>query len=227
MIVGAAEAALMPFTFAGLARMGALSRRNQDPERASRPFDRDREGFVFGEGAAALILEREEDARARGAHIYAELAGGAVTSDAYHVAAPGPTGEPAARAMQGALKSSGISPEEVDYICAHGTGTVLNDVIETKAIKQVFGSHAYNMAISSPKSMVGHLLGAAGMISAVTAVQTVTTGVIPPTINLEHPDPDCDLDYVPLIHRRQAVATAMANGFGFGGQNGVVVLRKY
>lgn len=227
MIVGAAEAALMPFTFAGLARMGALSRRNQEPERASRPFDRDREGFVFGEGGAALILEREEDARARGAHIYAELAGGAVTNDAYHVAAPDPTGEPAARAMQGALQSSGISPNEVDYLCAHGTGTILNDVIETKAIKQVFGSHAYDMPISSPKSMVGHLLGAAGMISAVTAIQTMNTGVIPPTINLDHPDPECDLDYVPRIQRRQTVATVMANGFGFGGQNGVVVLRKY
>ncbi len=227
MIVGAAEAALMPFTFAGLARMGALSRRNHDPEHASRPFDRDRDGFVFGEGAAAMILEREDDARARGARIYAELVGGAITNDAYHVAAPDPTGASASRAIEGALRSASLSPNEVDYICAHGTGTMLNDVIETQAIKQVFGAHAYQLAISSPKSMVGHLLGAAGMISAVTAVQTVVSGVIPPTINLEHPDPACDLDYVPQVARRQTVVTALANGFGFGGQNGVVVFRRY
>jgi len=225
-IAGAAEAALMPLTFGGLARMGALSRRNDEPTRASRPFDRDRDGFVFGEGSGALVLEREEDARARGAHIYAELAGGAITNDAYHMAAPDPSAEPQARAMEQALKQAQTDISEVGYICAHGTGTVLNDAVETKAIKLVFGSSAYDVPISSPKSMVGHLLGAAGMISAVTAIQTLRTGTIAPTINLETPDPQCDLDYVPNVSRRQKVDMVMANGFGFGGQNGVVVFRK-
>lgn len=225
-ITGAAEAALMPLTFGGLSRMGALSRRNDEPTRASRPFDRDRDGFVFGEGSGVMVLEREEDARARGAHIYAELAGGAITNDAYHMAAPDPSAEPQARAMEQALKQAQTDPKDVDYICAHGTGTVLNDAVETKAIKRVFGQGAYRVPISSPKSMIGHLLGAAGMVSAVTAIQTLITGTIPPTINLETPDPQCDLDYVPQHSRRQKVEIAMANGFGFGGQNGVVVFRR-
>lgn len=225
-VAGAAEAALMPLTFAGLGRMGALSRRNDDPEHACRPFDRDRDGFVFGEGAAAFVLERETQARQRGARPLAVVAGGARTSDAYHVAAPDPSGDAAARAMTGALRQAGCQPSDLDYICAHGTGTPLNDVAETRALKRALGPAAYHIPVSSPKSMVGHLLGAAGAISVLTVVQTLNCGVVPPTINLDHPDPLCDLDYVPGRSRVHAVHTAMANGFGFGGQNAVAVLTR-
>jgi 3-oxoacyl-[acyl-carrier-protein] synthase II len=226
-IVGGSEASLHPLTIAAFDNMRALSRRNDDPQGACRPFDRDRDGFVFGEGAVALVVERLEHALARGARIYAELAGGAMTCDAYHITAPEPSGEVAARAMTGALRAAGLAPEEVDYIVAHGTGTPLNDATETAAIKRALGEHAYRVAISSPKSMVGHLLGGAGALSALTAVLAIHEGVIPPTINLENPDPACDLDYVPGAARRAEVRTALVNAFGFGGQNASVVFRRY
>ncbi len=226
-IAGGVEAVITPLPFAALGRMGALSRRNDDPQHASRPFDAERDGFVFGEGAAALVLETEAHARARGARIYAELLGGCATGDAYHVTAPEPNGDGAIRAMRGALRDAGLIPEEVDVIFAHGTSTPLNDAVETKAIKAVFGEHAYRLAVSATKSMVGHTLGAAGAISAVAAVLCLRDGIIPPTINYQVPDPACDLDYVPNVARKQAVQVALVNGFGFGGQNAVVALRRY
>jgi 3-oxoacyl-[acyl-carrier-protein] synthase II len=227
MLAGGTEAAIIPLAFVSLNRIGALSRRNEEPERASRPFDRDRDGFVFGEGAAVLMLETLESAEARGAPILAELAGASVNSDAYHITAPEPSGQSAARAMQRAVADAGLSTDEIEYICAHGTGTPLNDVSETRAIKQVFGDYAYRVPISSPKSMIGHLLGAAGAMSALTCVLAIARGCLPPTINLEHPDPDCDLDYVPLRARPIRPRTAMANGFGFGGQNSVIVFKAF
>lgn len=227
-IAGSSEAdILMPLAFAALGNMGAISRRNDEPTRASRPFDRDRDGFVLGEGAGALVIESERHARARGARVLCELAGGAMTADAYHIVAPEPSGAGAALAMTRALASAGVRPEEVDYICAHGTGTPLNDVAETVAIKRALGDHARRVAISSPKSMVGHLLGAAGAVSAACAVLAIRDGVIPPTTNLENPDPECDLDYTPLVARERKVRVSMANGFGFGGQNAVVVFRAW
>jgi 3-oxoacyl-[acyl-carrier-protein] synthase II len=224
-IAGGTESAMMPLGFAGLTNLGALSRRNDDPTRASRPFDRDRDGFVLGEGAAALVIEREEYARARGARIVCELVGGAITSDAYHLTAPLPDGSGAAHAMSRALRDGGLRPEQVDYIAAHGTSTQLNDISETVAIKRAFGEHAYRLAISANKSMVGHLFGAAGAISSLACVLAIRDGVIPPTINLDYPDPECDLDYVPHVARRQPVRTAMANAFGFGGQNAIAIFR--
>jgi 3-oxoacyl-[acyl-carrier-protein] synthase II len=224
-IAGGTEAALLPLAFASLHNMHALSVRNDEPTRASRPFDRDRDGFVFGEGAAALVVESEDHARARDARILCELAGGAITGDAYHITAPLPSGEGAVLAMTRALKDARMGPDELEYICAHGTATPLNDAAETHAIKRAFGARAYRIPISSNKSMIGHLLGAAGAMSALTAVLTITRGVIPPTINLETPDPECDLDYVPNIAREQRVRTAIANGFGFGGQNAVAAFR--
>jgi 3-oxoacyl-[acyl-carrier-protein] synthase II len=224
-IAGGTEAALLPLAFASLHNMHALSVRNDEPTRASRPFDRDRDGFVFGEGAAALVVESEDHARARDARILCELAGGAITGDAYHITAPLPSGDGAVLAMTRALKDARMGPDELEYICAHGTATPLNDAAETHAIKRAFGARAYRIPISSNKSMIGHLLGAAGAMSALTAVLTITRGVIPPTINLETPDPECDLDYVPNIAREQRVRTAIANGFGFGGQNAVAAFR--
>ncbi len=224
-IAGSSESAIIPLAFAALSNMRALSVRNDEPRRACRPFDQHRDGTVLGEGAGVMILERYEDAKRRGAPIYAEVAGGSLTADAYHVTAPDPTGRGAALAVTRALHSAGVAPDDVDYICAHGTGTPLNDVSETLSIKKALGEHAYRVAISSPKSMVGHLMGAAGAISAATAVLAIRDGVIPPTINLETPDPECDLDYVPKAARRTPVRVAMANGFGFGGQNSVVVLK--
>jgi 3-oxoacyl-[acyl-carrier-protein] synthase II len=224
-VAGGTEAALLPLAFASLHNMHALSVRNDEPTRASRPFDRDRDGFVFGEGAAALVVESEDHARARDARILCELAGGAITGDAYHITAPLPSGEGAVLAMARALKDARMGTDELEYICAHGTATPLNDAAETHAIKRAFGARAYRIPISSNKSMIGHLLGAAGAMSALTAVLTITRGVIPPTINLETPDPECDLDYVPNIAREQRVRTAIANGFGFGGQNAVAAFR--
>ncbi|MFQ6015538.1 MAG: beta-ketoacyl-ACP synthase II [Anaerolineae bacterium] len=226
-IAGGTEAVITPVAMASLGNAGALSRRNDEPTRASRPFDQERDGFVMGEGAVVMILETEEHARRRGAHIYAEVAGGSLTADAYHVTAPDPDGEGAMRAMRRALEWAQMQPEEVDVIFAHGTSTPLNDVTETKAIKAVFGNHAYHLAVSATKSMVGHLLGAAGAISALAAVLSIRDGIVPPTINLEHPDPECDLDYVPQVARRQRVRAAMVNAFGFGGQNAVLVVREY
>jgi 3-oxoacyl-[acyl-carrier-protein] synthase II len=224
-IAGSSEAALIPVVFAAFCNMRALSTSNGEPQKACRPFDLNRDGFVAGEGAGVMILERYEDARQRGAPIYAEVLGGSLTADAYHVTAPEPSGYGAALAMSRALKSAGVGPEDIDYICAHGTGTPLNDVSETMSIKKVFGEHAYRVPISSPKSMVGHLMGAAGAISTIACVLAIRDGIIPPTINLETPDPECDLDYVPNVARRTPVRTAMANGFGFGGQNSVAVFR--
>lgn len=226
-VAGGTESAILPLSFISLGRIGALSRRNDEPERASRPFDRDRDGFVFGEGAGVMVLETLEHALERGARIYAELAGAATTSDAYHITAPEPSGESAARCMARAIADAGASPGDIDYICAHGTGTPLNDVSETRAIKSVFGEAAYRVAISSPKSMIGHLLGAAGAMSAITAALAVDRSIVPPTANLENPDPECDLDYTALQPKERVIDTAMANGFGFGGQNAVIVLRKY
>ena len=227
-IAGGAEAPLLKMGFAALGNMQALSKRNDDPEHASRPFDRDRDGFLFGEGAGVIVLESAEHAMARGATIQAEVLGAALTSDAFHISAPEPTGRGAARAMTSALRDADVAPDEVDYIVAHGTSTPLNDVTETRAIKRAFGEHAYKVAISSPKSMVGHLLGAAGAISALTGIGAIRENVIPPTINLDNPDlPECDLDYVPKVARKTRVDTAIINGFGFGGQNAVTVFRRF
>jgi 3-oxoacyl-[acyl-carrier-protein] synthase II len=226
-ITGGSEAPLLPVGFAALANMGALSKRNDDPEHASRPFDRTRDGFLFGEGAGVVVLESAEHALARGATIQAEVIGAALTADAFHISAPDPTGRGAARAMTTALRDAGVAPDEVDYIVAHGTSTPLNDVTETRAIKAAFGEHAHRVAISSPKSMVGHLLGAAGVMSALTAIGAIRENVVPPTANLREPDPDCDLDYTPLVAREKRVDTAIINGFGFGGQNAVAVFRRF
>ena len=223
---GGTEAALHPLPIAGLANMKALSRRNDEPKRASRPFDAERDGFVFGEGAVVMVVESEEHSKERGAHVYAELAGGGLSCDAYHITATREDGSGAAEAMHEALKASGMEAGDVDYIAAHGTGTALNDASETLAIKKAFGEAAGRMAISSPKSMVGHLLGAAGAVGALTAVMAIHDGIAPPTINLENPDPACDLDYVPNVARKMEIRAAAANGFGFGGQNGCVIFRK-
>ena len=226
-IAGGTESAIVPLRFAALANMGALSKRNDDPQRASRPFDGNRDGFVFGEGAGILVIESAEHASARGASVLAEVAGGALTGDAFHISAPDPSGYGATLAMQRALRDAGVAPEEVDYVVAHGTSTPLNDATETKAIRAAFGSHADRLAVSSNKSMVGHTLGAAGAMSALAAVLAIRDGVIPPTINQESPDPDCDLDYVPNVSRKADVDVAIINGFGFGGQNAVTVFRRF
>jgi 3-oxoacyl-[acyl-carrier-protein] synthase II len=224
-ITGGTESAILPVAFAALANMGALSKRNDDPERASRPFDAERDGFVFGEAACVLVVESYEHAVARGATAIAEVAGGAMTGDAFHISAPDPSGYGATRAMQRALADAGMSLEDIDYIAAHGTSTPLNDATETKAIRAAFGEHADRLAVSSNKSMVGHTLGAAGAVSAVAATLAIRDGVIPPTINYQVQDPECDLDYVPNEARRQPVRAALVNGFGFGGQNAVAVFR--
>jgi len=226
-IAGGAEAAILPVAVAAFNVMGAISTRNEEPERASRPFDRTRDGFVMGEGAGILVLERLEHARARGARIYAEVVGYGTSADAYHITAPLENGEGAALAMRRALADAGLSPRDIDYINAHGTSTPLNDKSETQAIKAVFGEAAYDVPISSTKSMIGHLLGAAGAVEAIVCIRAITDGVIPPTINYEHPDPECDLDYVPNVARRRPVRTAMSNSFGFGGHNACVIFRRY
>ncbi|MGI8926796.1 MAG: beta-ketoacyl-ACP synthase II [Tepidiformaceae bacterium] len=226
-LAGGTEAALHRLPIAALANMRALSRRNDDPEGASRPFDADRDGFVFGEGAVVLVIESEARARARGARVYAELMGGGLSCDAYHITAPREDGTGAEQAIAAALAASVMDAGEIDYIAAHGTGTPLNDVAETVAIKRAFGEAAAGISISSPKSMVGHLLGAAGAAGCLAAVMAIAKGVVPPTINLETPDPQCDLDYTPLVARKRDVRAAAANGFGFGGQNGCVIFRKY
>lgn len=227
LLTGGAESAISPLAFISLGRLGALSKKNDTPTKASRPFDKDRDGFLFGEGCCILMLERLDFARERGARIYAELAGVAHNADAFHLTAPEPSGEAAARCMRKAIQQAGLTPDEIEYVCAHGTGTPLNDASETRAIKRVFGEHAYKLQLSSPKSMVGHLLGAAGAVSALTTVLTLDRGVIAPTINLDTPDPECDLDYVPNMAREQRVRTAIVNGFGFGGQNAVAVFKAW
>jgi len=225
LLAGGTESGINDLPLAALANMGALATA-ADPTRACRPFDKDRTGFVYGEGAAVLVLERELHALDRGARIYAEVAGGAITGDAYHITMPAPAGAGAALAMRRALQYAGVQPEEVDYVCAHGTGTPLNDVAETQAIKSAFGKHAHSLAISSPKSMIGHLLGAAGAVSGLVCALACFEQRVPPTINLESPDPECDLDYVPNAARKMPVHAAMANGFGFGGQNAVAIFRR-
>src|SRR5918992_122305 len=225
-IAGGTESAILPVAFAALANMGALSKRNHEPEKASRPFDADRDGFVFGEAAGVVVVEVAEQAERRGAPILAEIAGGALTGDAFHISAPEPSGTGAALAMQRALRDAGLEPEQVDYVVAHGTSTPLNDATETKAIRLAFGAHADRLAVSSNKSMVGHTLGAAGAMSALAAVGAIRDGVLPPTINYATPDPACDLDYVPNTARRAPVDVAIVNGFGFGGQNAVAAFRR-
>ncbi len=219
-IAGGAEASVVPLSVAGFAKMRALSDRNDDPTAASRPFDADRNGFVVGEGAGVLVLEEYEHARARGARIYCELAGYGATSDAYHMTAPAPDGRGAMRCIQRVLKDAGWAPEDVDYVNAHGTSTPFNDAAETQALHRVFGDHARKLAVSSTKSMTGHLLGAAGGLEAVICAKALQEGVVPPTINYQTPDPDCDLDYVPNTARTMRVRRAVSNAFGFGGTNG-------
>lgn len=226
-ITGGTESGITPVAVAGLANMQALSKRNDDPEGASRPFDANRDGFVFSEGGVVFVLETEEHALKRGAHIIAEVHGGAYTSDAYHITAPHPEGLGAAMAMTRAIERAGFQPTDVDYVAAHATATPLGDVGETKALKRVFGDHAYKLAISANKSMVGHLLGAAGAVSGLGCIMAIRDSVVHPTINLTTPDPNCDLDYVPLKKRKMNVNVAVANGFGFGGQNAVAVFSKY
>jgi len=227
MVVGGAESTIAPLCFAGFCAMKALSTRNDEPEKASRPFDKERDGFVVGEGAGIMVLEDLNHALERGADIYAEIIGYGASCDAYHITAPPPEGEGTILCMENALNNAGIEPEEVDYINAHGTSTKLNDAAETKAIKAVFKEHAYKLAISSTKSMTGHLLGGAGGIESVFTVLTLHTGIIPPTINYEYPDPECDLDYVPNQARKADVKIAMSNSFGFGGTNATLVFKKF
>jgi len=225
-IAGGAEAPITNMSYAGFSAMKALSF-NADPKSASRPFDKNRDGFVMGEGSGILILETLETALERGAHIYAEIVGYGATGDAYHITAPAEHGEGAARAMQHALRDAGLKPEDVDYINAHGTSTDLNDKYETEAIKTIFGDHAYKLAVSSTKSMTGHLLGAAGGVEAVISVKAIADGVVPPTINYETPDPECDLDYVPNEARKQNVNVVVSNSLGFGGHNVALIFKKY
>jgi 3-oxoacyl-[acyl-carrier-protein] synthase II len=227
MICGGVEAVVTPLAVGGFNAMRAISTRNEEPEKASRPFDKDRDGFVMAEGSGIMILEDLEFARERGVPILGEMVGYGLTGDAYHMTAPAPDGDGAIRCMQMALDDAGLKPEEVQYINAHGTSTELNDVSETLAIKAVFKEHAYRLAISSTKSMTGHLLGGAGGVESVFTVLTIKEGMIPPTINLDRPDPQCDLDYVPHKVREARVDVAMTNSFGFGGTNAVLIFKKY
>jgi 3-oxoacyl-[acyl-carrier-protein] synthase II len=225
-IAGGTEASILPLTVAGFAQMQALTR-NPDPKKASRPFDKNRDGFVLSEGAGALVLEEADRAVARGVKIYAEVCGYGASADAYHITAPEPEGLGAIQALQAALEEAGESPDAVDYINAHGTSTQLNDAAETRAIKKALGDHAYQTAVSSTKSMTGHMLGAAGAIEAGVAAMAIDTGVVPPTVNYETPDEECDLDYVPNEARQADVRLALSNAFGFGGHNAVVAIRRF
>jgi 3-oxoacyl-[acyl-carrier-protein] synthase II len=227
MIAGGAESTITPLGIGGFAAMKALSRRNHEPEKASRPFDKDRDGFVMGEGAGILILEELEHAVKRGAKIYAEIIGYGMTSDAYHISSPSPDGDGAARCMRNALKDAGVNPEEVNYINAHGTSTKYGDELETTAIKTIFGQHAYKLCVSSTKSMTGHLLGASGGIEGAICSLSIFNSIVPPTINLDEPDPECDLDYVPNTSRPLDINIAISNSFGFGGTNACIVLKKH
>lgn len=227
MVAGGSEAAFSPIAFAGFCAMRAMSGRNDDPLHASRPFDRDRDGFVMGEGAGVVVLEELSHALARGAKIYAEVVGYGLSGDAYHITAPDPDGSGARRCMKMALQDAGMETDMIDYINAHGTSTELNDKTETAAIKTVFGAHAYKLAVSSTKSMTGHLLGAAGGVESIVCALAIERGMIPPTVNYESPDPDCDLDYVPNKAAERSVRAAMSNSFGFGGTNASLVFKKY
>ncbi len=227
MITGGAEAAISPVSVSGFDAMRALADLKDDPKKASRPFDKERTGFVIAEGCGIIILETLEHAKQRGAEIYGELVGFGQSADAYHIAAPSPNGEGPTRCMTNALSDAGISPEDIDYINAHGTSTPLNDLAETQAIKNVFKDHAYKIPISSNKSMIGHLLGAAGAVEAIFTMLTLREGIIPPTINYEHPDPECDLDYVPNVAREAKLQYAISNSFGFGGTNASLILKRF
>lgn len=226
-ITGGTEATISPSALSGFCSMKALSTKNDTPEKASTPFSADRDGFVMGEGAGIMIVEELEHAKARGAHIIAELIGYGSTNDAHHITTPAPRGEGGARCMTAAIKCAGIKPEDVDYINAHGTSTKYNDLFETQAIKTAFGDHAYKLAVSSTKSMTGHLLGAAGGVEAVITALALEEGFIPPTINLNNPDPECDLDYVPNVGRKADIKYAISNSLGFGGHNACIALKKY
>jgi len=225
-IAGGAESAITPLGVGGFSAMKALSTRNDEPERASRPFDKGRDGFIIAEGSGVLILEEREKAIKRGAKIHGEVIGYGANGDAHHITAPAPEGEGAARCMRLALKDAGLAPSDIDYINAHGTSTEYNDANETQAIKKVFGEHAFKLPVSSTKSMTGHLLGAAGAVEGVFSVLALGHGIIPPTINYENPDPDCDLDYVPNQARRADIRVALSNSFGFGGTNACVIFRR-
>jgi 3-oxoacyl-[acyl-carrier-protein] synthase II len=227
MICGGAEATIRPTGMAGFCALRAMSTRNDEPEKASRPFDTGRDGFVMGEGAGVLILESLEHAQKRGARIYAEVIGYGMSGDAHHITEPSSDGDGAARCMKRAIKDAGIEPQQIDYINAHGTSTPVGDKIESLAIKTVLGDYAYKVPVSSTKSMTGHLLGAAGGIEAIISVLTINHSIIPPTINLENQDPECDLDYVPNVAREQAVNIAMSNSFGFGGHNATIIVKKF
>ena len=227
MVAGSSEASLIHLTVACLSNMGAISKNNDDPQGASRPFSADRDGFVVGEGAAVLIIEELEFAKARGARIYAEITGYGSTCDAFHVTAPMENGEGAQAAMRYALKNAGLNAEDIDYINAHGTSTSLNDSSETRAIKNVFGDHAYNLSISSTKSVMGHLMGAAGSVEAVLSVKAIEQQFVPPTINLDTPDPECDLNYTPNVGAATEIKHVMSNSFGFGGHNAVLIFSEY
>jgi 3-oxoacyl-[acyl-carrier-protein] synthase II len=227
MLAGGAEAAVTPMTVAGFSSMKALSTRNDEPHRASRPFDKDRDGFVLSEGAGMLMLEEIGHASRRGARIYCEVAGYGATGDAYHMTAPAPDGEGAARSMRKALKDAGLGPEDISYINAHGTSTPHNDPLETTAMKAVFGERAYKIPVSSTKSMVGHLLGAAGALELAACALSIRDGRVHPTVNHEHPDPGCDLDYVPGTAREMIVTAALSNSFGFGGHNASIIVKAF
>jgi 3-oxoacyl-[acyl-carrier-protein] synthase II len=227
MITGGTEATISPLAVGGFCVMKALSTRNDEPQKASRPFDLDRDGFVMGEGAGILVLEEMNQALERGANIYAEVGGYGLSGDAYHISAPDPEGIGAVNCMRMAIDSAGLRPEDVDYINAHGTSTKLNDQMETDAFKTVFGDHAYKLAISSTKSMTGHLLGATGGVEAIYSALTIKSGIIPPTINYDTPDPECDLDYVPNRSRKADVKAAISNSFGFGGTNATILLKAF
>jgi 3-oxoacyl-[acyl-carrier-protein] synthase II len=227
MVCGGTESCITPLSIAGFSNMGALSKRNDDPAAASCPFDRRRDGFVIGEGAGILVLEELEHARARGANILCEIIGYGMSGDAFHITSPSPGGEGGARAMKAAIDDAGLPPTAVDYVNAHGTSTPYNDKFETEATKSVFGDHAYRLAISSNKSMFGHLIGAAGAVEAIATIMTIREGVIPPTINYQEPDPECDLDYVPNQARQQPANIAISNSLGFGGHNCTIVLKKF
>lgn len=226
-VTGGAEAAVTPMAMAGFCAMRAMSTRNDEPQRASRPFDKERDGFIMGEGAGVLILESLDHAQKRGARIYGEIVGYGCTDDAYHITSPAPGGVGAAKAMEMALEDANLKPEDISYINAHGTSTELNDKFETAAIKKVFAEHAYNIAISSTKSMTGHLLGAAGAIEAIASTLAIVHNVVPPTINYENPDPECDLDYVPNKAREMKVDVALSNSFGFGGHNATIIIKQF
>jgi 3-oxoacyl-[acyl-carrier-protein] synthase II len=226
-IAGGSEAAVTQSGMGGFSNMRAMSRRNDEPERASRPFDKDRDGFVLGEGAGIVVLEELESAKRRGANIYAEIIGYGMSNDAYDMVHPAPQGAGAARSMASALRNADISPDKIGYINAHGTSTPAGDELEVMAVKKIFGEHAYKLAMSSTKSMTGHLLGAAGAIEVIATALALQRGVLPPTINLDNPDTECDLDFVPHKAREQQVDYAMSNSFGFGGHNATVVLRRF